>query len=313
MSMLATSVNTDYNNDLHSWEETERQLRCIAEAGFTHTQWIHDWEGEYLYSPSEMRQARAALDFYGLKGHTVHATEGRARKNYTSSNPYLRQAGVDLVKNRIDFCAAIGAGAMVLHMQLPFREFLKNRDYQEEYYAQVYRSFDELQPYARAAGVRIALENLLITPREFQIDKFERMFRRYDSDFLGMCFDSGHASIMFPGNYYELLERYSDRLIVTHLQDTDSLDPALLGDDRAVCRADVHRPPFTGVLDWSKIAFWVARSPVEMPADFEIGLRYGSSFPTRGEEIRALQDVREKSERFHRMVLEEKEKAAREG
>ena len=49
--MLLSSVNSDYNNDLHSWKEIERQVLNIARAGFTHTQWIHDWDGEYLYSP----------------------------------------------------------------------------------------------------------------------------------------------------------------------------------------------------------------------------------------------------------------------
>lgn len=42
--MLTTSVNTDYNNDLHDWGAIEHQIKYIAEAGFSHTQWIHDWE-----------------------------------------------------------------------------------------------------------------------------------------------------------------------------------------------------------------------------------------------------------------------------
>lgn len=302
--MLATSVNTDYNNDLHDWEATERQLRCIAEAGFSHVQWIHDWEGEYLYSPSEMEQARDALKHYHLIAHTIHASEGKARKNYTSSNSYLRQAGVDLLKNRISFCSAIGAQAMVLHMQLPYRNFLRDPAFEKEYYEQVFRSFDEVRPFAEASGVRIALENLLMTPRTIELQKFERMFDRYGEEYIGLCFDSGHASIMFQPNYYELLERFHSRLIVTHLQDTDSLETARLEDDGAVGRADAHRPPFTGVLDWDRIAYWVARSPLELPADFEIGLRFGSRYPTQEEEVADLRDVHDKSLRFHRMVLE---------
>ena len=49
-AMLATSVNSDYHDDLH------------------------DWEGEYMYSKSEMFQARDILSYYGLKAHTIHAT-----------------------------------------------------------------------------------------------------------------------------------------------------------------------------------------------------------------------------------------------
>ena len=31
--MLLSSVNSDYNNDLHSWKEIERQVLNIARAG----------------------------------------------------------------------------------------------------------------------------------------------------------------------------------------------------------------------------------------------------------------------------------------
>lgn len=326
--MLTTSVNTDYNNDLHDWNAIEHQVEHIAKAGFSHTQWIHDWEGEYLYSKSEMFQARDVLSYYGLKAHTIHASEGgqrdlfdaqgrkvphvrerctRIRKDYTNPNEYLRLAGVDLIKNRIDLCSHIGAKAMVLHMQLPFGMFRRSSSDMEDYYQQVYKSFDEVQPYAKAAGVKIALENLLFTPVEYELDKFERLFQRYDFDFLGLCYDSGHASIMCQDNYYLYLEKYHDRLCVTHLQDTDSVPREKLDDDVAVVQADAHRVPFTGVLDWQKIAYWVARAPLEMPADFEIGLKYNQSFESEKEELDLLSDCHERALKFHQMVLNEKE------
>ena len=71
--MLLSSVNSDYNNDLQSWAQIERQVKNIAKAGFTNIQWIHDWDGEYLYSPSEMFQVRDLLRDCGLKAHTIHA------------------------------------------------------------------------------------------------------------------------------------------------------------------------------------------------------------------------------------------------
>lgn len=85
----------------------------------------------------------------------------------------------------------------------------------KDYYKQVFKSFDEVQPYAKTAGVKIAVENLLFAPAEDQRDQFERLFERYDREFIGLCFDSGHASIMFQDNYYELLEKYYDRLYAT--------------------------------------------------------------------------------------------------
>lgn len=201
--MLYTSVNTDYNNDIQNWDEIEHQIKCLAETGFTHTSWMHNWDGEYLYSPSEMFYARDLLRHYGLKAHTIHATEGSFRKDYKSPNPYIREAGVELLKNRIDLCTQIGADTMVLHMALPFRVFRKCKEAKKDYYKQVFKSFDEVQPYAKTAGVKIAVENLLFAPAEDQRDQFERLFERYDREFIGLCFDSGHASIMFQDNYYE--------------------------------------------------------------------------------------------------------------
>ena len=48
--ILLSSCETDYNSDLHSWIDIERQIKNLADAGFTHTQWMQNWEGEYLYS-----------------------------------------------------------------------------------------------------------------------------------------------------------------------------------------------------------------------------------------------------------------------
>ena len=50
--ILLSSCETDYNSDLHSWIDIERQIKNLADAGFTHTQWMQNWEGEYLYSKS---------------------------------------------------------------------------------------------------------------------------------------------------------------------------------------------------------------------------------------------------------------------
>ena len=294
---LLSSVNSDYNNDLHNWAEIERQVTNIAKAGFTHTQWIHDWEGEYLYSASEMFQVRDLLRGVGVRAHSIHASEGGRRtirvngrqvfrnrtrladirKDYTSLNEYTRLAGVELLKNRVDLCSHIGASVMVLHMQLPYEMFEKN-----------------------PAGVRVALENLICTPPRHQEEEFERMFDRYDEDFLGFCFDSGHGSLMCRDNYYYFLEKYYKRMYATHLQDNDSISEELAGDDSEVLLHDKHRPPFTGVLDWEKIADYVAKAPLQLPADFEVGL-YGD---TPEEEMANLRDCREKAERFYRMVRE---------
>jgi sugar phosphate isomerase/epimerase len=341
---MATSINTDYFNDKHNWFEIERQIRNIAEAGFTHVQWIHDWYGEYLYSPSEMIQARDILRDYNLTAHTLHGSEGgergfydqgrwiptpqirctTIRKDYTSTNRYLRLAGVDLIKNRIDLCNHIGADTLVLHLQLPYGTFKKNPQDKADYYAAVYRSFDELEEYAKASGVRIAQENLFFTPNEEEDEKFDRLFNRYPEDYMGLCYDSGHATLSCLDNYYYYLEKYNNRLLVVHLQDTDSVEESTLDRlrsvfDRALTEGaaavppewmgkmdslvglDCHRPPFTGVVDWERVARGIAKAPLlHLPADFEVVYRGAGG----AEEAAWLRDVHEKSEKFHKMVYQ---------
>lgn len=325
--MLLSSVNSDYNNDLHNWDEIERQVTNIAKAGFTHTQWIHDWDGEYLYSPSEMFQVRDLLRGCGVKAHTIHASEGGhrsimvngrvsfrnserfkdIRKDYTSANEYTRLAGVDLLKNRVDLCSHIGAGAMVLHMQLPWKWFQENPQNKEDYFHQVYKSFDELQPYAKAAGVRVALENLIGTPWQEQDEEFERMFDRYDSDFLGFTYDSGHATLQCCHDYYYFLRKYNSRLYATHLQENHGIDPALNTDPIEVLAHDSHWVPMDprgGIIDWSEIAKWVAKAPLDLPADFEVGI-VGK---TPEDEFQQLVECRKTAEKFYQMVMDCKAK-----
>lgn len=331
---LLSSCETDYNNDLHNWNEIERQIKCLAEAGFTHTQWMQNWQGEYLYSKSEMFQARDVLHHYNICAHSIHASEGGIRttlingkkvfrnryrledirKDYTSANEYLRLAGVDLLKNRIDLCTHIGASVMVLHMQLPYMLFDERPEEEKVYYRQVMKSFDEVKEYAKASGVRIALENLICTPQKYQDQQFDRLFDRYDSDFLGFAYDSGHGALMCREDYYHFIKKYFDRLYSTHLQDNASISDELLdqedGDraDLEVLLHDAHWIPNVdgtlgqGILDWNLIAEYVAKAPLELPADFEVCLTGKDG--SREDELKQLIICREQAELFYQKVLD---------
>lgn len=329
---LLSSCETDYNSDLHSWIDIERQISNLAEAGFTHTQWMQNWEGEYLYSPSEMFQARDVLNFYNIKAHSIHASEGgirtkvingkkvfrnryrftEIRKDYTSKNEYARLAGVDLLKNRIDLCSHIGATVMVLHMQLPYMMFEEQPEEKDIYYRQVCKSFDEVKSYATAAGVRIALENMICTPQKYQDEQFDMLFDRYTDDFLVFAWDSGHAALMCREDPYHFLKKYQDRLYATHLQDNASISDELLyqedpeSADREVLLHDAHWIPNVdgtldkGILDWKLIAKHLARAPLELPADFEVCI----SGP---DELEQLKICHKQAEKFYKMVTEYRE------
>ena len=47
-------------------------------------------------------------------------------------------------------------------------------------------------------------------------------------------------------------------------------------------------------------------APIDLPADFEVGLKYGEAFESHEEEISLLKDCHERALRFHQMVLDAK-------
>jgi sugar phosphate isomerase/epimerase len=318
---MPSSINTDYLNDQNDWPEIIRQVENIAKAGFTHVQWIHDWQGDYLYSKSEMYFVRDLLRSLGLNCHTLHASEGgvryipdpkgpgsfqsryriskNVRKDYTSTREFIRLAGVDLIKNRIELSSLIGASAIVLHMELPHGMFEENPEDKKEYYRLVFKSLDEIEGFAKNAGVKIAVENLPCAPQKYTDECFGMLFDRYDEDYMGICFDSGHATLTCPDNYCYFLEKYQSRLLVLHLQDTDGLPGKRPENEMEILLHDRHWVPFSGVNDWDRIAKLIAGSRADLPADFEVVL--SASGPE--EEFKLLLDCREKAEKFHRMVL----------
>ncbi|WP_457552752.1 sugar phosphate isomerase/epimerase family protein [Desulfobacula sp.] len=309
------AINTNYKNNISTIEAIEEQLKNIADAGFSHVQWCHDWMGEYIYSNIEMIQIKEMLDQYNFKLKGLHAAEGgirhllkngnldfghryQNRKDYTSLNEYTRLAGVELIKNRVDLVVMIQAKEIVLHMQLPYVELRENQDFKKRYWDQAFRSFDELEPYCRARGVKIAVENLLCTPKLVQMDQFDALFARYDFDFMGFCFDSGHGSLVSLDDPLFFAKRYKDRIIALHLQDTDGIAPELIEDGLSVLKHDKHALPFTGVINWDELAKIVAGSPYELPVTLEVNLRSD----TYEEEMVNLKDALEKAEKLDKMV-----------
>lgn len=282
---------TDYAGESASTMMMEDTLRRIACAGFSHIHWCHEWDGDYTYSIYEMLQIRNWMDQYGLKSKGLHATEGsrrrtvegkykyrwdeQNRRDYTSENEFNRLAGVELIRNRVEMANVLGAEEIVLHMQLPYAQFEKDPEFRDRYYEQICKSFDELQAQCKARGVRICIENLLGTPNTHQKYQFDLLFNRYDSDFLGFCFDTGHAFVTAEDNdMLELAKRYQNRMFSIHMSDNLGItSQACWKDDVAMTKCDLHRIPFHGTFDWDGFAKVLAGSVYELPVVLEISKR----------------------------------------
>jgi len=239
------SITTDYCKDLGC---PEPYLKKISKAGFTHVHWCHQWDTDFIYSKSEISQIAIWLKKYNLKVLDLHASDGK-EKNWVSLTEHKRKIGVELVKNRIYMANKLSCGVIILHFQ---REPNKGSE-KKKYWEVLYKSLDELQLYAKKYNVKIALENY----ENEDCCEIKKLLSEYNSDFLGLCYDSGHGNI---GNGLKILEELRNRLISIHLHDNDG-------------KTDEHKLLFSGTTDWDKLAQIIAGSSYKNCISMEVNMK----------------------------------------
>lgn len=267
MNNIKLAISTDFMGEQPELEQLHSILRKIADAGFTHIHWCHEWEGDYIYSSFEMQQIREWMDECGLQGKALHASKGSRknvnirrehyRRDYTSDWEYNRKAGVELIKNRIDMAVCLGVHEIVLHLYPPHFTILEKPETKENFYDCVYKSFDELMPYCLEKNVRICLENLFDMPGEYMLEIWDRLFEKYPAEFLGLCFDTGHANIIWREKTPDIMKKYQDRIYAVHLHDNNA-------------SVDFHRLPGEGNISWKSVMKILADSPYEGPIVLEV-------------------------------------------
>lgn len=232
------SIATDYLEDRGS---PEPHLRHIAEAGFSHVHWCHQWNTDFLYSQSEIEQIRRWLSEHGLNVLDIHASAG-IEKDWCSEREYERTAGVELVENRMQMAARLSADVIVLHARA-------NASLDRQL-----SSLEALQQMSRPLGVRIAFENL----PDDDLTRIEELLERFEPGFVGFCYDSGHAHM--GGQDLAVHTRLLKRLIAVHLHDNDGT-------------ADQHRLPFTASVPWHRVAAALAGSGYSKCVNLEVGMK----------------------------------------
>jgi len=216
------SMTTDY---ARSSGDPSPDLHRIADAGFTHVHWCHQWNTDFLYARSEVEQIAVWLKEYNLALLDLHGSTG-PEKDWVAVEEYRRQAGVELVLNRLEMTARLGGEVVILHAGIATCP-----DGTVPAWDTLRKSLDELEPYARKLGVRIAIEN-----GDWPI--IQDILVAYPPDYIGLCYDSGHGNL--DGIGLDKLRLLKDRLISIHLHDNNGA-------------TDQHRLPLTGTVDWTRL------------------------------------------------------------
>lgn len=243
-----------------------RDLAMIKAAGFSHVNWNPDAGTSYLYAEAEMHHVRELIDAAGLTPRSLHAAHGHhyvtevptspyreGRKDFTSPVEYRRQAGVELLVNRLELGAILGIDNMVLHASIDDETFA-DPDQRAAWLATVVKSLDQVRPVVERTGVSIAVENLF-NKAEHITALFDTLFERYPREVVGWCLDSGHGHVAGGGSL-GFLAGYREHLVATHLHDNFG-------------STDDHLLPGFGSIDWDSAARIIAQSPLELPVVLE--------------------------------------------
>ena len=107
---MKIAAATDY---IGSTGYPERPLRLLAEAGFTHLHWCHQWCTDFLYSQHEINAYKKMLKNFGLTLLDIHGSQGQ-EKCWYSGLEYQRKAGVELVINRIEMMTELEAETVII-------------------------------------------------------------------------------------------------------------------------------------------------------------------------------------------------------
>jgi sugar phosphate isomerase/epimerase len=198
----------------------------------------------------------------GLEIQSLHAPFTKAADMWSDKGDICGPVKDELLKN-IDFCSECQIQVLVVHVWIGF-------DYKFEKNSLYYDNFDEIVRYAKEKNVKIAFEN---TEGEEYLYALMEHFENDDT--VGFCWDSGHE--MCYNRSSDLLGKFGDRLIMTHLNDNLGISRF---DGKIFWTDDLHLLPFDGIADWKDNVLRLQKSRYMPILNFELGIQ---SKPNRHE------------------------------
>ncbi|MDC7126124.1 MAG: sugar phosphate isomerase/epimerase [Spirochaetales bacterium] len=269
---MELSINTDF---IKATGDVEPPLRLIHEAGFENIHWCHHWLGDYIYSNSEIKKIKKLLKTYQLSLFDLHAPHGIIR-DWCSGSEFLRKSGESLLLNRIEMTHELGGRAIVLHTNIArLSGRTKRRNLRG------IKTLENLEQRCQKLGIKIALENHFKNNGESSFYDLETIFSHFSSDYIGLCWDSGHSNIVTGG--IDKIQNFTDRLYVLHLNGNNSM-------------RDEHLPIGRGSVDWDKVARIIAESPYDGVLTQEVSMDANVS------PLEYLGDVRDQGSLFAEKV-----------
>lgn len=207
-------------------KENKEQIALIKRAGFD--AYFMNWKPDL-----DVKELKEYGDELGMICQSMHAPFGKmadmweeGEKAEIATNELLRCVE-DCFENQIPI--------LVCHCFIGFGPENPNEI--------GIKNFEKVVLKAKELGIKIAFEN---TEGESYLDTLMEAFEKYEN--VGFCWDTGHEMCY---NYSkDLLAKYGERLICTHLNDNLGISSE---EGVITYLDDLHLLPFDGIADWTGI------------------------------------------------------------
>ena len=265
-------------------ETTEETLKNIKAAGFNVVMFSEtDVTGEL---EDNIKTALAM----GLKISNVHLGYSREHNDLYHECEERGKAFVKSTIKKLEIMNRYGIPVAVVHPVTASNPRTPRPD------AVSLRRMKEVVAAAEANNVKIALENLAVHDNEYLFFMLDNI----DSDFLGICYDVGHANNYPPR--VDMLKTYGHRLFALHLHDN-------YGDTESDFDyyKDHHFLPFDGAVDFKKIMREIAATGytgeigMELHRAYAVVQKYAHMPP-----LEFLKEALKRGEKLRKIIVDNK-------
>lgn len=230
-------------------------VRLVGRTGFDAVS--PEWEENDDFAET----AKAARES-GLAIQSLHGPFDVAAKMWSADTDDSEEALRKLLLS-LETCKQYSIPVMVVHVWMGFDNIPAPN-------SEGFENFGKLVKKAEEYGVKIAFENT-----EGDELLFALMEHFDGNGNVGFCWDSGHE--MCYNHSMDLLARFGDRLIMTHLNDNLGISRF---DGKTYWTDDLHLLPFDGIADWDYNVARMKKAKKQEYINFELNIR---SKPNRHE------------------------------
>lgn len=234
----------------------EQAIAAVAETGFKHVELGGDAISEWIADPPHVRRIVEAA---GLTISSLHSPE--AGWDNGNADPAARAASLQIAADSLFRAAEMGCSIVIIHPNKPPTEGQSpfTTEAFADHWSRSRESLSYLAEQARAAGVRMAVENM---PARGQPRPGAAMKQIIDlicdlGAHVGTCLDAGHSNANGVSAASEAAEA-GERLFAVHIQDNDGAG------------GDQHIMPGLGTTDWPALLAVLDEINFAGPRTFEV-------------------------------------------